>query len=149
MDVQVAKLNEGATQVAETVERIESLTAETAAQLNQATQAKESLEQEVAKLDQGRSELTDFVRGYIERLAVERKQMDSFDQRVKSFQAGLVTTQANINRLQEKEKTSRHLTSEPTVSKSASPAWRNRRRNWRSSRLTWKLSESAWCRSTS
>ena len=30
--------------------------------------------------------------------------MDSFDQRVKSFQAGLVTTQANINRLQEKEK---------------------------------------------
>ena len=69
MDVQVAKLNEGATQVAETVERIESLTAETAAQLNQATQAKESLEQEVAKLDQGRSELTDFVRGYIERLA--------------------------------------------------------------------------------
>lgn len=113
MDVQVSKLNDGstqATQVAETVDRIEALVAETTGQLAEAAQSKESFVQEVAKLEQGRAELAEFVRGYVEKLSVERTQLDSFDQRVKTFQVGLGSTQAHINRLLEKEGPRRHRT---------------------------------------
>jgi hypothetical protein len=62
MDVQVSKLNDGAAQaaeVAETVQRIEALATDTATQLAEAAQSKASFGQEVSKLEQGRTELTE------------------------------------------------------------------------------------------
>ncbi len=107
MDVQVAKLNEGsgqAAQVEETVNRIEELAADVAGRLDQATKSKDLFTQELAKLEQGRADLTDFVRGYFERLTVERKELDSFDQRVRSLQSELGTTEQSIGRLLDREK---------------------------------------------
>ncbi len=107
MDVQVAKINDGAKEVAqveETVVRIETLAADALAGLEQATKSKESFTRELDKLEQGRAELTDFVRGYFERLTVERKELESFDQRVQSLQSGLSTTAASMSKLQDREK---------------------------------------------
>ena len=105
MDVQVAKLNDGARQAAqveETVTRIEALAEETGGRLEQATQSKEAFTRELETLEQGRAQLTDFVRGYSERLAVERKELDSFDQRVKTLQSGLTTAEESIDGLLER-----------------------------------------------
>ena len=106
MDVQVAKINDGAKQVAQvedTVARIETLAADALAGLEQATKSKESFTRELGKLEQGRAELTDFVRSYFERLTVERKELESFDQRVQSLQSVLGTTAASISKLQNQE----------------------------------------------
>ena len=107
MDVQVAKLKDGAQQagqVEETVNRIEVLTNDTVARLDEATKSKEAFTRELDKLEQGRSELTDFVRGYFERLSVERKELDAFGERLKSLHTGLTNSEATINSLQEREK---------------------------------------------
>ena len=106
MDVQVARLNDGtqeAAQVEETVNRIEGLANDAVARLDQATTSRESFTRELDKLEQGRAELTDFVRGYTERMAVERKELDSFDQRVKSLQNGLATVEESVGTLLERE----------------------------------------------
>ena len=84
--------------------RIEVLANDAVAKLEQATTSKESFTRELAKLEQGRTELTEFVRGYFERLTIERKELDSFDQRVKSLQSGLSTTEESVGKLQEREK---------------------------------------------
>ena len=107
MDVQVAKLKDGAQQAAqveETVNRIELLASDTVARLDEATKAKESFARELDKLEEGRTELADFVRGYFERLTVERKALDAFDERVKVLQSGLSTTEESSSTLQEREK---------------------------------------------
>ena len=106
MDVQIAKLKDGsqqAAQVEDIVNRIEVLANDVAVRLDQATKSKESFTREVDKLEHGRAELTDFVRGYSERLTVERKELDSFDQRVRSLQRGLSTTEESLAKLQERE----------------------------------------------
>ena len=65
MDVQVNKLNEGtktAARVEETVERIEKIARETAAQLDAGVTAKEAFGLELSRLDKERASLADFVR---------------------------------------------------------------------------------------
>ena len=107
MDVQVAKLKDGAQQAAqveETVTRIEALASDALGGLEKATSSQESFSQELAKLDQGRAELTDFVHGYVERLTVERRELDACDERMKSLQTGLSATEASVGSLQEWEK---------------------------------------------
>ena len=100
MDVQIAKLKDGAqqtTQVEEIVNRIEVLTNETVAGLDQATQTKESFTRELNKLEQGRDELTEFVRGCFERLTVKQKELDAFDERLKSLQTGLSSSEKSLS----------------------------------------------------
>ena len=107
MDVQVAKLNDGAQQAAQvedTVNRIDGLANEAIARLDQATTSRESFTRELDKLEQGRAQLTDFVRGYTERLAVERKELDSFDHRLKSLQSGLSTVEESVGTVLERER---------------------------------------------
>ena len=106
MDVQVAKLNDGAQQAAQveqTVNRIEGLASEAMARLDLATTSRDSFTRELEKLEQGRAQLTDFVRGCTERLTVERKELDSFDQRVTSLQSGLRTVEESVGTLLDRE----------------------------------------------
>ena len=107
MDVQVAKLNDGAqlaAQVEETVNRVQGLTNEAVARLDQATTSRESFTRELDKLEQGRANLTVFVRDYTERLTVQRTELDSFDERVNSIQSGLSTAEEHVGTLLEREK---------------------------------------------
>ena len=48
--------------------------------------------------------MTDFVRGYFERLTVEWKEVDAFDERLNLLHSGLSHSEKSINGLQEREK---------------------------------------------
>lgn len=107
MDLQIAKLTDGAKQAAraeETVERIEKLVRDTGVQLDAALKAKDAFAQEISKLERDKSSLADFVRSYNERLAVERKEFDAFDQRMKALQTQLGETEKGMETLAAKER---------------------------------------------
>ena len=107
MDVQIAKLNEGAKQAAqadETLDRIEHVSTEITAQLEQAQETKDAFSADLDKLDKGRSALTEFVKGHTERLGIERKEFDAFDQRVQSLQNTLGALERGFDGLAAKEK---------------------------------------------
>ena len=107
MDVQLAKLQDGGRQVArteETVERIEKLTQETATQLEVATKAKEALTLDVVKLDRDRGQLSEFMQGYLDRLAVEKKEFDAFDQRIRSLHVAIAAIEKSVDGVATKER---------------------------------------------
>ena len=107
MDVQVVKLKDGAQQAAqveETVHRIELLANDTGAQLDQVTTSQASFTRELDRLERGRAEVTTFIHGYVERLAIERKEIDSCDERLDSLRTGLSTIETTINTLQARQK---------------------------------------------
>ncbi|MDQ3169165.1 MAG: hypothetical protein M3Q55_03365, partial [Acidobacteriota bacterium] len=89
MDVQVAKLNEGtktAARVEETVERIEKLSRETAAQLDMGIKSRDAFGVELARLDKERVSLADFVRRHEEKVDASRRELDQVDSRVRGLQ---------------------------------------------------------------
>lgn len=107
MDVQIARLNEGSRQAARTeemIERIEKLARDVGGQLDTALQSKEAFALEVARLDKERGSLTDFVRGYTERLTVERKDFDAFDQRVRTLQGAIAEAEKGMETLSSRER---------------------------------------------
>ena len=72
MDVQITKLNEAAqqaTRVEELIDRVENLSHDVSAQLDSAASARDGFTMDLAKLERDRTSLTDFVRGYVERMA--------------------------------------------------------------------------------
>ncbi|MCX6552845.1 MAG: hypothetical protein NTY02_17895, partial [Acidobacteria bacterium] len=100
MDAQVAKLSESLKQVArteETVEHLDKIARETAAHVEAATKSKEAFLEDVARIDRDHAALTDFIRSYDERLALERKELDSFDQRIVVVQAAIADVARNVD----------------------------------------------------
>lgn len=107
MDVQINKLNEGAKQMARTEEdlaRIEKLAAETSAQLESATKAKEALERDVVRLEKDNATAVEFGRTLLEKHSVQRKEAEAFDQRVKTLQATLAEAESRMEALLAKDK---------------------------------------------
>src|SRR5690606_14541742 len=89
MDAQVARLNEGAktaTRAEETVDRIEKLAREAAAQLDNGVKARDAFGQELARLDKERASLADFVRRHEEKVEASRRELDQVDSRVRALQ---------------------------------------------------------------
>ena len=108
MDVQIGKLSEGVKQAAhadETLSRIEQVSSEIATQIEHAQKTKEVFAGDLAKLAKDRGELTEFVKGHFERLALERKEFESFDQRVQSLQNSLGVLERGFDGLAAKDKT--------------------------------------------
>ncbi|MCX6538867.1 MAG: hypothetical protein NT151_08035 [Acidobacteria bacterium] len=106
MDAQVTKLNEGLKFVAsaeETAERLERLARETTAQVDAAMKAKDAFQQDLARMDRDRGVLTDFIRSYDERLALERKELDSFDQRIRTIQTGIADVERSVENVTAKD----------------------------------------------
>ena len=83
----------------EIVQRIEQVAQESGAQLESALKSKADFAQDVAKLEQDRTQLGDFMRRYLERLAAERKGLDTLDQRVQALQAGCTTVEKSVDGL--------------------------------------------------
>ena len=89
MDVQVGKLNEGtktAARVEETVERIEKLAREAAAQLDAGIKSKDAFAFDLTRLDRERTSLADFVRRHEEKVDASRRELDQIDSRVRGLQ---------------------------------------------------------------
>src|SRR5947199_1776037 len=81
MEVQISKLNEAsrqATRTEELIERVEKLARDTGGQLDSGTKARDAFTLDLAKLEKDRVSLAEFVRGYTDRLTVERKEFDAF-----------------------------------------------------------------------
>jgi DNA repair exonuclease SbcCD ATPase subunit len=107
MDVQINKLNEGGRQMLRTEEdlaRIEKLAADTSAQLESATKAKEALERDVVRLEKDSGTAMEFGRTLLENLSVQRKEAEAFDQRIKTLQATLAEAEIRMEALTAKDK---------------------------------------------
>jgi len=100
MDTQIAKLADGRDQLQRTEEavvRMEQLAKATTQELAAATAAREQFQRESTQLEgQGRS-LADYLRSTIERLSVDKKEFDAFDQRLKSLSAAVAETESRVH----------------------------------------------------
>ena len=109
MEVQVAKLNEGSQQAGRTeeiVDRIEQLSRDVTAQLERGTEARDAFAGDLLKLEKDRVALTEFVRSYGDRLAVERKEFDSF---VKALQSSVGGLEKGMEALSDRERVAASL----------------------------------------
>src|SRR5215471_17016439 len=92
MEVQINKLNEGsrqATRTEELIDRVEKLAREVGGQLDSGMKARDAFSSDLARLEKDRGGLTDFVRAYTDKLPIERKEFEAFDQRVKALQTSV------------------------------------------------------------
>ena len=107
MDVQIAKLNEGAKQVAraeETVERMEKLSQETTAQLSAATTAREEFSREFVRLDKDSRALSEYLKTTVERLSVDKKEFDAFDHRLRGLSTAVGEAETRMDGVLSKDK---------------------------------------------
>ena len=107
MDVQVAKLNEGSKNVAraeETVARMEKLAQETGAQLSAATTAREEWGREFARLDKESRGLSEYLKTTVERLAVDKKEFEQFDHRLRTLSGSVAEAEARMDGVLQKDK---------------------------------------------
>jgi chromosome segregation ATPase len=107
MDAQIAKLNEGNKQIARTEEnlaRMEKLATETSSQLDSATKAKDELARELARVEKDGHTLNDSIRGHVDRLTVEKKEFEIFDQRLRVLQASVGEAEGRMESLAAKDK---------------------------------------------
>ena len=99
MDAQLAKLaagNEQMQHAEEAVARMEGLAQATTQELAAATAARDEYLRESARLEgQGRS-LAEYLRSTLERLSVEKKEVDAFDQRLKSLSLALGESETRV-----------------------------------------------------
>jgi chromosome segregation ATPase len=107
MDVQIAKVNEGSKNLAraeETVTRMEKLAQETTAQLSAATTAREEWGREFARLDKESRALSDYLKTTVERLAVDKKEFDQFDHRLRALAGTVGEAEARMDGVLQKDK---------------------------------------------
>lgn len=107
MDVQITKLNEAsreATRTEELIERVEKMSRDVAEQLDAGAKARESFSLDLAKLEKDRTSLTDFVRTHSDRIAVERKQFEVFEQRMKALQGAVAEAEKGMEALAVRER---------------------------------------------
>jgi len=100
MDVQIGKLNEGGLQASRTeelIERVEALARDVAGQIEVGTKAREGFERDLTKLDKNRITLAEFVHGFTDRLTVERKALDAFDERSRVLQASIAEAEKKVD----------------------------------------------------
>ena len=102
MDVQMARLNEGLKQAAkaeETLGRIEKLTQETNGQLDSAAKTQQEVERETIKLSKEGTTLLDAVRGQVDTLAMKKKELEAFDERVRALQGTVGDAESRVDAL--------------------------------------------------
>jgi chromosome segregation ATPase len=107
MDVQVAKLNEGSKNVAraeETVARMEKLAQATTEQLSLATSAREEWSREFTRLEKESRSLSEYLKGTVERLAVDKKEFDQFDHRLRALSSAVGEAEARMDGVLQKDK---------------------------------------------
>jgi chromosome segregation ATPase len=107
MDVQIAKVTEGTKNLAraeETVARMEKLAVDTSGQLSAATTAREEWGREFARLEKESRGLSDYLKTTVERLAVDKKEFDQFDHRLRALSGGVAEAEARMDGVLQKDK---------------------------------------------
>ncbi len=99
MDAQIAKLAAGNEQMQRTEEalaRMEELAQTTTHELAAASTAREAFMRESARLESQGLTLSEYLRSTIERLSVEKGEVDAFDQRLKSLSLAVGESEARV-----------------------------------------------------
>ena len=107
MDVQIGKLNEGLKQAAkseETVAKVEKLVEETNSKIDVATKIRDEFTRETARMEKDGRALVDVMRTYVEKLALEKKEFEAFDQRLRSLQGSVHEAEGKMEALSVKER---------------------------------------------
>src|SRR5690606_31491417 len=107
MDTQITKLNEGLKQTArieEHVAQIDKLVAETSERAEAAAKVRDELARNAMRFEKEGRALVDAMRGAAETLALEKKDFDAFDQRLRSLQTSVLEAETRMEVLTTKEK---------------------------------------------
>ena len=107
MDVQINRLNEGlkeAQRSEETLGRIGTLVQQTNATVETAAKARDDLARESARFEKDGRALVDNMRSAIERLALEKKESEALDLRLRSLQGAVREAEARMEALGTKER---------------------------------------------
>jgi chromosome segregation ATPase len=92
MEVQTKKLEDAARQTTTTeelVERVEKMARDVGGQLDSGVRAREEFVAEIQRLEQSRSATAELVRVQTDRLALERRELAGFDERVRLLQSSI------------------------------------------------------------
>ena len=107
MDVQINRLNEGlkeAHRSEDTINRIETLMQQTNATVEAATKARDDLARESVRFEKDGRALVDSMRTSIERLALEKKEAEALDVRLRTLQGSVREAEAHMEALGTKER---------------------------------------------
>jgi len=107
MDSGIARLNEGSKEVARTEEmlgRMEKLVAETTSRLDHTSRAKDELTRDLARFERDGVALTESLRGHVERLGVDKKEFEAFDERLRTLQTSVGEAEGRMEALAAKDK---------------------------------------------
>ncbi len=99
MDAQIAKLAAGSDQMQRTEEalaRMEALAQATTHELAAATVARDEFLRESSRLESQGQSLSEYLRSTIERLSVEKGEVDAFDQRLKSLSLAVGESETRV-----------------------------------------------------
>src|SRR5438094_4302806 len=107
MDVQIGKLNEGMQQAAkadETIARIEKLGVDTAQRMDAAAKLNQEVQRETARFEKDGRLLLDGVRAEVTTLAVRKRELESFDERIQLLQMSVGDAESRMDALAAKDK---------------------------------------------
>ena len=107
MDVQINRLNEGAKEVhrsEETIGRIETLVQQTNATVEGVTKARDDMARESARFEKDGRALVDGLRASLERVALEKKEFEALDLRLRALQGAVKEAEASMEVLAVKER---------------------------------------------
>ncbi len=107
MDTQISKLADGAKQITKTeelIDRLQTVAAETSAELESGAKAKDDLTREIAKTQRESKEFSDFARSYMERIDLARKEADALGQRLSSLNSGMGEVESRLDAAAVKER---------------------------------------------
>jgi chromosome segregation ATPase len=102
MESQIAKLNEGnkqVTRIEENLAAMERLAADTTSQLDTAARAKDELAREIARVEKDGQALSESVRGHLDKLSVEKREFEAFDQRLRLLQTAVAEAENRMEAL--------------------------------------------------
>ncbi len=107
MDVQIGKLNEGMKQGAkaeETLAHIENLEQDTVQRVEATSKLNQEVQRETTRVKKETTGLLDTVRSEVNGLTMRKKEIETFDERVRSLQGALGDAESRLDTLTEKDK---------------------------------------------
>src|SRR5262245_55660696 len=126
MDAQIARLaqgNEQMRQAEESIGRMEELARTTAQDLAAASSRRDEFLRDAARVEAQGSALSEQLRANVERLSIEKEEIDAFDQRLQSMARAVGDTQASVKGLMAKQETLTSMERKADAVSKAFTAW--------------------------
>ena len=112
MDAQISKVNEGFREVArgeELIAKVDTLNAETRVRMETAERTRSEFMAETARLEQEGRELVEFMRASAERIALEKKESEVLEQRLRTLHDAVQASETRLETLAVHERQLAHL----------------------------------------